>query len=179
MPEIVKNSTLQIYIKFSNYTQTHKILHEETAGICIFVVRIEKLTTMKTCGLDVHKDMIFCAIYDGKDAVVEKFNTFTLDLRAMCAYISRHGVDTVAMESTGVYIDAIRTVLRQSGMKAVVVNPILIKQMPGRKSDRIKGTGTLIYFFQFAKIRIFSATAKTISSNTERGRNLRPHLGCF
>lgn len=110
-------------------------MHEETAGICIFVVRIEKLTTMKTCGLDVHKDMIFCAIYDGKDAVVEKFNTFTPDLRAMCAYISGHGVDTVAMESTGVYIDAIRTVLRQSGMKAVVVNPFLIKQMPGRKSD--------------------------------------------
>ena len=32
----------------------------------------------------------------------------------------------------------------------------------------------MIYFFQFAKIRIFSGTAKTISSKTERGRNLRP-----
>ena len=39
------------------------------------------------------------------------------------------------MESTGIYIEAIRTVLRQNGMKALVINPFLIKQMPGRKSD--------------------------------------------
>lgn len=90
---------------------------------------------MKTCGLDVHKDMIFCAIYNGKDSVVKQFSSFTPDLRDMCGYIKGEGVTTVAMESTGIYIEAIRTVLRQSGMKAVVVNPFLIKQMPGRKSD--------------------------------------------
>ena len=90
---------------------------------------------MKTCGLDVHKDMIFCAIYDGKNSVVRKFATFTPDLEGMCDYIMSEGVDTVAMESTGIYISAVRTVLRQHGMRAVVVNPYLIKQMPGRKSD--------------------------------------------
>lgn len=90
---------------------------------------------MKTCGLDVHKDMIFCAIYDGKKSVVRKFATFTPDLEGMCDYIMSEGVDTVAMESTGIYISAVRTVLRQHGMRAVVVNPYLIKQMPGRKSD--------------------------------------------
>ena len=36
---------------------------------------------------------------------------------------------TVAMESTGIYINAIRTVLRQRGMRTVVVNPYLIKQI--------------------------------------------------
>ena len=41
---------------------------------------------MKTCGLDVHKDMIFCAIYDGKDAVVNKYDTFTPDLEVMCDF---------------------------------------------------------------------------------------------
>lgn len=90
---------------------------------------------MKTCGLDVHKDTIFCAIYDGKDAVVEKFNTFTPDIEAMCDYIQGYGLDTVAMESTGIYIKVICTVLRRRGMRPVVVNPFLIKQMPGRKSD--------------------------------------------
>ena len=90
---------------------------------------------MKTCGLDVHKDMIFCAIYDGKDSVVKKYDTFTSDLEAMCDDIKVEGVDTVAMESTGIYISAVRTVLRHRGMRAVVVNPYLIKQMPGRKSD--------------------------------------------
>lgn len=90
---------------------------------------------MKTCGLDVHKDTIFCAIYDGKDAVVEKFSTFTPDIEAMCVYIQAQGLDTVAMESTGIYIRVICTVMRQRGMRPVVVNPFLIKQMPGRKSD--------------------------------------------
>ena len=108
---------------------------QETAEFCIFVIIYQNVTHMKTCGLDVHKDMIFCAIYDGKDSVVERFNTFTPDLEAMCDYILSQGVDTVAMESTGIYISAVRTVLRQHGMRAVVVNPYLIKQMPGRKSD--------------------------------------------
>jgi hypothetical protein len=57
---------------------------------------------MKTCGLDVHKDTIFCAIYDGKDAVVEKFSTFTPDIEAICDYIQAQGLDTMAMESTGI-----------------------------------------------------------------------------
>ena len=90
---------------------------------------------MKTCGLDVHKDIIFCAIYDGKVSVVKQFSSFTPDLRDMCQYIKGEGVATVAMESTGIYIEAIRTVLRHNGMKALVVNPSLIKQMPGRKRD--------------------------------------------
>lgn len=90
---------------------------------------------MITCGLDVHKDTIFCAIYDGKESVVRKFDTFTPSIREMCGYISSQGVEAVGMESTGIYIDPIRTVLRQSGMRSVVANPYLIKQMPGRKSD--------------------------------------------
>lgn len=90
---------------------------------------------MKVCGLDVHKDSIFCAIFDGKNADVKKFDTFTPDLKAMCEWVRSQGVETVAMESTGVYIDAIRTVMRQCGISTVVANPFLIKQMPGRKSD--------------------------------------------
>ena len=35
----------------------------------------------------------------------------------------------------GIYISAVRTMLRQRQMRAVVVNPYLIKQMLGRKSD--------------------------------------------
>ena len=76
-----------------------------------------------------HKDIIFCAIYDGKVSVVKQFSSFTPDLREMCQYIKDGGVTTVAMESTGIYIEAIRTVLRQNEMKAVVVNPFLIKQI--------------------------------------------------
>ena len=75
---------------------------------------------MKTCGLDVHKDMIFCAIHDGKDSVVKRYDTFTPNLEAMCDDILSEGVDTVAMESMGIYISAVRTILRQRQMRAVV-----------------------------------------------------------
>ena len=71
---------------------------------------------MKTCGLDVHKDMIFCAIYDGKESEVKKYDTFTPDLEEMCDHIKSQGVETVAMESTGIYINAIRTVFLYNGM---------------------------------------------------------------
>ena len=47
---------------------------------------------MKTCGLDVHKDIIFCAIYDGKDSVVKQFSSFTPDLRDMCQYMREFGI---------------------------------------------------------------------------------------
>ena len=30
---------------------------------------------MRTCSLDVHKDMVFCAIHGGEDSVEKKFDT--------------------------------------------------------------------------------------------------------
>lgn len=55
--------------------------------------------------MDVHKDMVFCAIYDGKDAIVKKFDTFTPDLEEMCDCVLSLGVDVVAMESTGIQFE--------------------------------------------------------------------------
>jgi hypothetical protein len=38
---------------------------------------------MKTSGLDVHKDTIFCAIYDGKSCpAVKEFSTATVSIRS-------------------------------------------------------------------------------------------------
>jgi hypothetical protein len=39
---------------------------------------------MKTSGLDVHKDSIFCAIYDGKSySPVKEFSTTTVSIREL------------------------------------------------------------------------------------------------
>ena len=56
---------------------------------------------MKVCSLDVYKDSIFCAIFDGKNADVKKFDTFTPDLKAMCDWVRLQGVETEAMEYNG------------------------------------------------------------------------------
>jgi hypothetical protein len=43
----------------------------------------------KVCGLDVHKDSIFCAIYNGEShSEVKEFSTMTPDIYSMGVYYS-------------------------------------------------------------------------------------------
>ncbi len=90
----------------------------------------------RACGLDVHKDTIFCATFDGqKHGPVKEYSTVTPSIRAMGEDMQSVGVDTVAMESTGMYWIPIWNILEEMGFNLMLVNPYLIKQMPGRKSD--------------------------------------------
>lgn len=90
----------------------------------------------KVCGLDVHKDSIFCAIYNGENhSGVKEFSTMTPDIYSMGEYLQSEEVEEVALESTGIYWIAVWDLLYEMGFKLTLVNPYLIKQMPGRKSD--------------------------------------------
>jgi len=91
---------------------------------------------MKVSGLDVHKDTIFCGIYDGKkQRKVLEFSTFTEDIRNLGNMLQLQGVRKVAMESTSIYWIPVWNILEEMGFELILVNPYLIKQMPGRKSD--------------------------------------------
>ena len=91
---------------------------------------------INTCGLDVHKDSIFCAIYNGKEySEVKEYETTTPSIRQMGEYLRLEGVEKVAMESTSTYWVPVWDVLLDMGFDLMLVNPYLIKQMPGRKSD--------------------------------------------
>ena len=91
---------------------------------------------MKTRGLDMHKDTVFCAIYDGKDySDVKEYDTTTPKIRQMGEYLRSEGVEKVAMESTSTYWVPVWDILLEQGFELMLVNPYLIKQMPGRKSD--------------------------------------------
>lgn len=91
---------------------------------------------MKTCGLDVHKNSVFCAIFDGKQCEkVETYSTLTCDLIQMGSLLQSSGVHQIAMESTGIYWIPVWNILEHMGFELLLVNPYLIKQMPGRKSD--------------------------------------------
>ncbi|NCA80381.1 MAG: IS110 family transposase [Sphingobacteriia bacterium] len=91
---------------------------------------------MKTSGLDVHKDSIFCAIYDGKSySIVKEFSTTTLSIRSLGQYLKSEDVKNVAMESTSTYWVPIWDILYEMGFDLKLINPLHIKQMPGRKSD--------------------------------------------
>jgi len=90
----------------------------------------------KTSGLDVHKDTIFCGVYNGKTHnEVKEYSTLTDSIRSMGEDLQSEGVEEVAIESTGIYWIPVWNILEEMGFKLMLVNPYLIKQMPGRKSD--------------------------------------------
>jgi len=91
---------------------------------------------MKTAGLDVHKDSIFCAVFDGKRySDVEVFETFSTAISSLGDYLRAEGVNQVAMESTSIYWVPVWNILSEMGFDLILVNPFLIKQLLGRKSD--------------------------------------------
>ena len=90
----------------------------------------------KVCGLDVHKDSVFACILNekGEKILEERYGTLTPDLDKLRDTLVDHGVGRVAMESTSIYWMPVWRVL-SSDFSMTLVNPYLIKQLPGRKSD--------------------------------------------
>jgi transposase len=66
---------------------------------------------------------------------VRRFGTFTVELEALADWLIECGVDTVAMESTGVYWIPVFEILEGRGLKVYLVNAHHIKNVAGRKSD--------------------------------------------
>ena len=66
---------------------------------------------------------------------VREFGAMTDDLNAMARWLLACGVDTVALESTGVYWIPVYDVLEQHGLKVWLVDARQMKYVPGRKSD--------------------------------------------
>jgi len=89
----------------------------------------------RVCGLDVHKDNAFVCIL-GENGEKNEFKTgvLTVELDSFRDRLVELGVGEVAMESTAVYWMPIRRIL-ESDFRLYLVNPLSIKQLPGRKSD--------------------------------------------
>lgn len=76
------------------------------------------------------------AVPAGRDSVaVRQFGTFTADVRRLADWLQRCGIDTVVMESTGVYWVALFDALEERGLDVQLVNARQVKQLPGRKTD--------------------------------------------
>ena len=74
------------------------------------------------------------AVPDGKSAV-RSFGTFTVDLDALVEWLKACGVETVAMEATGVYWTALFHKIEAAGIQVLLVNARHVKHVPGRKTD--------------------------------------------
>lgn len=66
---------------------------------------------------------------------VREFGCYTPDLGVLVAWLQQCGIETVAMESTGVYWISLFELLESAGIEVILVNAQPLKHVPGRKSD--------------------------------------------
>src|SRR5919108_2273980 len=87
-------------------------------------------------GVDIGATEIFVAVpADRGTESVRSFPTFTQDLHALADWLQQCRVDTVAMESTGVYWIPLFQILEARGIEIHLVNAQHVHHVPGRKTD--------------------------------------------
>ena len=98
--------------------------------------RDDDLVYPAAAGIDVGGSSHWVAVprQAGRESVRE-FGAMTDDLQAMANWLLACGVDTVALESTGVYWIPVYEVLEQHGLKVFLVDARQMKYVPGRKRD--------------------------------------------
>jgi len=88
------------------------------------------------CGIDVGASEIWVSIPPGRDEEpIRRCEMFTRDLYAMANWLKQCGIESVAMESTGVYWIPVFQILERRGIAVVLVNAKYAKNVAGRKSD--------------------------------------------
>lgn len=94
------------------------------------------LTHPNAAGIDIGSASHFVAVPPDRDDVpVREFHSFTADLHRLADWLDACNVDTVAMESTGVYWIALYELLESRGFSVLLVNARHVKNVSGRKSD--------------------------------------------
>lgn len=98
--------------------------------------REEEVVFPNAAGIDVGASSHWVAVPRHlADEPVREFGAMTEDLNAMADWLLACGVDTVALESTGVYWIPVYEVLERKGLKVWLVDARQMKYVPGRKSD--------------------------------------------
>lgn len=87
-------------------------------------------------GIDIgSRDHYVCVPAGSSSKRVRSFGTFTEDLEALADWCKACGVESVAMEATGVYWIPVFQILEARGFEVILVNPRQTKNVAGRKSD--------------------------------------------
>ena len=90
----------------------------------------------KAAGVDVGaQEIVVCVGGGGKEQWVKTFGTYTVDLKAIAEWLKEWGIESVAMESTGVYWIPLFEELEQQGFQCHLISSRSLRRVPGRKSD--------------------------------------------
>jgi transposase len=97
---------------------------------------MSKIVNPNAAGIDISSKEHYVAVPEGRsDEDVRCFQSFTEDLHELARWLQKCKVETVAMESTGVYWYHLYTILLDYGFEVYLVNAYYVKNVPGRKSD--------------------------------------------
>jgi transposase len=95
-----------------------------------------KLYNLNAAGIDIStKEYVVAVPEDRCKDYVRTYGTFTKDIHLLAKWLIDCKIETVAMESTGVYWYHLYTVLLDYGFEVYLVNAQHVKNVPGRKSD--------------------------------------------
>ncbi len=99
-------------------------------------VRSRLILHPNAAGIDIGATSIYAAVPADRDAQsVRSFQTFTEGLQRLTDWLQHCGIETVAMESTGVFWIPLFQLLEERGFEVYLVNARHVKNVPGRKTD--------------------------------------------
>lgn len=94
-----------------------------------------KLLNPMAAGIDISSRDHYVAVPKECFPKVRIFQSFTADLHRLAQWLCSLGIQTVVMESTGVYWYHLYTILLDYDLEVYLVNAKAVKHVPGRKSD--------------------------------------------
>lgn len=106
-------------------------------------IKINTLKTLKkiredVAGIDVGGEYHYVAAPDPKHdnkIVVNRFGSFTTNLKECVEWLKQCNTSSVAMEATGVYWTILYTMLNTAGIEVLLVNPCDFKKIKDKKTD--------------------------------------------
>lgn len=94
------------------------------------------LINKNAAGIDIgaHEIMV-CVSGPDNTQLVRSFGNYTIDLYAIAKWLGEYGVETVAMESTGIYWIPLFEILETHKFHCLLISSRSLRRVPGRKSD--------------------------------------------
>ncbi len=91
---------------------------------------------LNAAGINVGSASHFAVVPEDRwEQPVREFEALTADLYRLADWLTDCEIETVVMESTGVYWIPLFGVLEERGFQVMLVDPRRIKNVPGRKTD--------------------------------------------
>lgn len=98
--------------------------------------RLLERMNLNAAGIDVGASQHWVAVPDDRDdQSVQSFGSHTGELNRLADWLVTCGIETVAMESTGVYWIPLYDLLEERGLTVILANAHQVKNVPGRKTD--------------------------------------------